>query len=143
MDGKVILYSGWYTSELCQEHPNKFFVFGDNTKRIGMGGQAIIRREPNALGVATKRYPAMSELSFFSEDSSADMEFVLDDLAEVWEHLNDGATVVIPVTPEGKPTLGLERAELRKRAPSIYEAICRHVSEMVDAFGDPEIVDTL
>lgn len=143
MAGKVILYAGWYTCELCDAHRDKLFVFGDNTKRIGMGGQAIIRRQPNAIGVATKRFPAMSEVSFFSEDRVEDMEFVLDDLAEVWEHLNDGATVVIPVTPEGKPTLGLERAELPKRAPSIYEAICRHVGEMVDAFGDPEVVDKL
>jgi hypothetical protein len=140
---KVILFSGWYTRELCEQHRDKLFVFGDNTKRFGMGGQAIIRNQRNSIGIATKRLPAMSKESFFSDKEPAHMLFVLDDIGRVWDRLEAGETVVIPVNDIGKPTLGLERAELPSRAPMIYEAICRHVGEMVEAYGDGLIVDTL
>lgn len=141
--GKVILFTGWYTRELCQEHRDKFFVFGDNTKRFGMGGQAIIRNQPNSIGIATKVLPAMSEESFFSDSIPSDMVVVLNDIEKVWELLDQGKTVVIPVNEIGKPTLGLERAELPKRAPMIYQAICRHVSEMDEAYGTGELVNEL
>jgi hypothetical protein len=43
---------------------------------------------------------------------------------------------VIPVTDEGEPSLGLERARLKELAPTIYAAICTHVKEMVASYGD-------
>lgn len=139
--GQVILYSGWLTPELCQERDDLIFVFGDNLKRVGMGGQAIIRTQPNAQGVATKRLPSMAPSAFFSETNENDLDSVVDDLAEVWSALKEGLTVVIPVTAEGKPSLGLERAELPQRAPSIYNTICMHVKEMCEIYGlllDPD-----
>lgn len=138
----VILYSGWYSPELCQAHPDKLFVFGDNLLRFGKGGQAVIRDEPNAFGVPTKRKPAMSQASFFSEDSEADLDAVLISFQELWVALKDGKAVVIPVIEKtGLPSLGCERAELPQRAPTIYEAICRHVREMSDTYGADWVVD--
>lgn len=133
--GQVILYSGWLTPELCQERDDLIFVFGDNTKRVGMGGQAIIRTQPNTLGVATKRLPSMAPSAFFSENNEYDLECVIDDLKYLWDALKDGLTIVIPVTLEGKPSLGLERAELPQRAPSIYNTICMHIKEMCATYG--------
>lgn len=102
---------------------------------FGKGGQAIIRDEPNALGVPTKRKPAMSPGSFFEEDNESDLDAVLAKLSVLWTRLQQGMSIVIPVNSEGKVSLGLERAELPARAPTIYEAICRHVAEMCDAHG--------
>lgn len=133
--GQVIFYSGWLTPELCQRRNDLTFVFGDNLKRVGMGGQAVIRYEQNAIGVATKRMPSMAAAAFFSEHSENDLEDVIDDLSKVWQALEKGATVVIPVTEEGKPSLGLERAELPRRAPSIYQTICMHINEMSAIYG--------
>jgi len=141
--GNVILFTGWYTRELCQDHRDKFFVFGDNTKRFGMGGQAIIRNQPNAIGIATKILPAMSKESFFSDSIPSHMLTVLDDIAAVWQLLDEDKTIVIPVNVGGKPTLGLERAELPQRAPLIYDAICRHVAEMDAVYGSGELVKEL
>lgn len=140
-DGKVILYSGWLTPELCQRRDDLLFVFGDNLKRVGMGGQAIIRNEENTIGVATKRLPSMAEHAFFDEFSERDLEDVIDDLSVVWEALKMGSTVVIPVTAVGKPSLGLERAELERRAPTIYNTICMHVKEMGQVYGLVEAPD--
>lgn len=135
----VVLFAGWLSPALCQQHPDKTFVFGDNAKRFGMGGQAVIRNEPNALGVATKRKPAMTEASFFKEDVEGDMDDVLTDLKKVWDQLKDNRTVVIPVTTDGKVSLGLERAQLPERAPSIYKAIETHVEEMVANYGSRRV----
>lgn len=131
----VIRFSGWYSPELCRQNPDLVFVFGDNTQGFGKGGQAIIRDEPNAFGVPTKRKPAMTPGSFFKEGNEDDLDAVLRQIKELWAKLGDGDTIVIPVTKEGKVSLGLERAELPSRAPTIYEAIERHVNEMCDAYG--------
>jgi hypothetical protein len=117
------------------------FVFGDNLLGFGRGGQAIIRGAPNAFGVPTKRKPAMSAGSFFEEGNESDLDAVLGRLKLLWEELTQGRSVVIPVTSDGQVSLGLERAELRERAPTIYEAICRHVGEMCEAFGSREALN--
>jgi hypothetical protein len=132
----VILFAGWYSPELCQQHPDKTFVFGDNTRRFGMGGQAIIRNQPNSYGISTKRYPSMSEASFFAEGNERDLQVVLGDIEGVWRLLEQGRTVVIPVTMDRKVSLGLERAELKQRAPSLYALIETHVKEMCDGYGE-------
>jgi hypothetical protein len=139
----VILFSGWYSLELCQAHPDKLFVFGDNLLGFGMGGQAIIRNAPNAFGVPTKRKPAMTDSSFFADDSEEDMAAVLSALSRLWDTLAGGRTVVIPVTEKGEVSLGLERARLREFAPSIYAAICTHIEEMRNAYGSVEKTSTL
>ncbi len=136
---QVILYSGWYSPSLCKAVPEVLFVFGDNLLGFGKGGQAIIRSEPNAFGVPTKRKPAMTAGSFFRDISENDLDAVLDRLKVLWDHLERGGEVVIPVTREGEPSLGLERAQLPERAPKIYEAIQRHVKEMCSSFGEIEI----
>jgi hypothetical protein len=131
----VILFSGWYSRALCQAHPEKTFVFGDNLLGFGKGGQAIIRDEPNAHGVPTKRKPSMALGSFFEENSENDLDAVLASLKPLWTRLENGLAVIFPVNDAGEISLGLERAELRQRAPSIYETICRHVEEMCAAHG--------
>lgn len=131
----VIRYSGWYSPELCRQFPDHLFVFGDNTIGIGKGGQAIIRDEPNAIGVPTKYLPSMTEESFFYEGDSKALMKVLDGLKLLWLALKDGRDVIIPVTKEGEVSLGLERARLKEFAPSIYATIVKHVEEMGQSYG--------
>lgn len=139
--GRVIKFSGWYSESLLRDHPDKTFVFGDNLLGFGKGGQAIIRSEPNAYGVPTKRKPSMGESAFFADDSDADMDAVLKTIGGLWAKLEAGETIVIPVTKSGAVSLGLERAMLKERAPSIYNTIEMHVREMGDAFGYQEVAD--
>ena len=53
--------------EVCRTNPGTIFVFGDNLIHRGKAGQAIIRDEPNAFGIPTKRLPSMGEVSFFAD----------------------------------------------------------------------------
>ncbi len=131
----VILFSGWYSRALCQAYPETTFVFGDNTLGFGKGGQAIIRDEPNAFGIPTKRKPSMAAGSFFEEGNEDDLDAVLAALSVLWTRLENDLTVVFPVNHLNEISLGLERAELKKRAPSIYDTICKHVEEMCAAHG--------
>lgn len=117
------------------------FVFGDNTLGFGMGGQAIIRNEPNAFGVPTKRKPSMTDDAFFSEGQQEDEDAILTAIAHLWVLLRQGITVVIPMTKEGKVSLGCERAELPQRAPTLYRLIETHVQEMCDAYGVKDVAD--
>lgn len=131
---QVILYEGWYSPALCRALPDFLFIFGDNLLGFGKGGQAIIRGQPNAFGIPTKRKPAMTPGSFFAEGSESDLDSVLQRIGSLWDKLDNGKHIIIPVTPAGEPSLGLERARLREKAPSIYNVIATHVGEMCHAF---------
>jgi len=139
MNPIVVLYSGWYDVALCRACPSLLFVFGDNMLGFGKGGQAIIRAEPNAVGVPTKRKPSMGRGSFFDESSARDLDDVLARIHILWDYLEEGSTLVIPTTTEGEVSLGLERARLKEVAPSIYNTITNHVQEMCNSFGKKKI----
>lgn len=131
----VVLFSDWYDTDLCRACPDLLFVFGDNLRGFGKGGQAIIRSEPNAVGVPTKRRPAMTTNSFFCDESEKDLDAVLYAIEGLWDYVEEGRTIVVPVTWDGKPSLGLERAKLPQLAPKIYETICLHINEMCAVHG--------
>lgn len=102
---------------LCQANPNVMFAFGDNLIKKGEAGQAIIRKEPNAFGVPTKKLPSMSPDSFFS-DAYSEYEATRNALKRLWAiHLNGGA-VVLP-----KSKIGSGLARLHENAPKIAKMI--------------------
>lgn len=57
-----------YTPKLCDENPNTLFVFGDNLREKGLGGQANIRNMPNSIGIPTKVFPGYAGKDYFSDD---------------------------------------------------------------------------
>lgn len=136
MSARIILFKGFYDVDMCRANPDITFVFGDNTLGFGKGGQAIIRDESNAIGIPTKRKPAMTAGSFFSAGNEDDIDEVLEAIGTIWDLLKTtDQFLLVPVTDELKPSLGLERAELVQRAPDIYDLICYHIDEMKNAYG--------
>ena len=63
----VLIQNEYFSIEKCRKNPKNLYVYGDNIIRIGKGGQAIIRDEPNAFGIATKASPSiyMSDIDYF------------------------------------------------------------------------------
>ena len=78
----MIKYTHLLSPEMCRLHKNSIFVFGDNLQGWGKGGQAIIRDEPNAYGIPTKREPNMLPKAFFG-DKAEEIEIVKSKIAEL------------------------------------------------------------
>jgi hypothetical protein len=103
-----------YTDADVKANPNKIYVFGDNTQRTGTGGQAQIRNNPNAMGIATKLAPSMEASAFMSDKDLAKNKEVIDgDIAKIKA---TGKTVILP-----KDGLGTGLAKLKEKAPQTYE----------------------
>ncbi|MEE7460667.1 hypothetical protein MFUR16E_04635 [Methylobacterium fujisawaense] len=115
-----IRYEKHITRAMLQAEPHALWVFGDNLLRKGYGGQAKeMRGEPNAVGIATKRKPALTPDAFFSD---ADVDTFVRHAKPVFErlgdHLRNGGTVVLP-----EDGIGTGRAQLRERAPAVWNEL--------------------
>lgn len=119
-----------FSPDVCKAFPNKIFVFGDNDKRKGKGGQAIIRDELNAFGIATKKAPYVSDWAFYKdtyiykylEEWSKDFE------ALRIKHLC-GRTIVFP-----EDGLGAGRAMLPTKAPRSYALLTYLINDFCEAY---------
>ncbi|MBD8089280.1 hypothetical protein IFT48_04735 [Pseudomonas fluorescens] len=105
-----------YSVELTKAHPNDIFIFGDNVVRKGVAhgaGQAVIRYQPNAFGIATKRAPSTEESAYFS-DSEEDIQAVEADLRALYK-LSRRHTLVFP-----SGGIGTGRAQMKQRSPKAW-----------------------
>ena len=105
----------YYTVEDTKNNPNKIFVFGDNLKRKGEKGQAIIRKEKNAYGIVTKKSPSSKSSSYFTDDDLKENKILIDEDIEKIK-LDGREIVVFP-----KDGLGTGLAKLKKKAPNTYK----------------------
>jgi len=108
-----IRYQKWITREDLKTNPNTLYVFGDNTQRYGLGGQAKeMRGEPNAVGIPTKVSPMVCfrDSQFFIFLVASRSEFL-----RLTQHLNSGGEVVWPA--DG---IGTGLADLQNQAPTIH-----------------------
>lgn len=113
----MIEYTDNLSVELCRANPAKVFVFGDNLAGYGTAGQACIRKEPNAFGIPTKRYPSTHDGAYF-RDSPCELEHVKNSLRELYS-LARRHTIVFPVKGVGS---GL--AKMSGKSPLIYKEMC-------------------
>jgi hypothetical protein len=116
----MILFQKRIYREDLKRNPKVMYVFGDNMKRVGMGGQAAeMRGEPNAAGIPTKWAPGMADRDFFCpEDYSQVIHTIGDDFRTLRDHADYGCTIVFPA--DG---LGTGLSELPTRAPNILRYI--------------------
>lgn len=110
-----LYYTDKLTVELCRENPNALMCFGDNLIRAGTAGQAIIRKEPNAFGIPTKRYPATTEHSYF-HDAMCEQEHVLRALRTLYERVRDGGYDVYWPSKG----IGTGLAKMNEKSPIIF-----------------------
>lgn len=104
--------------EDLRANPNTVYVFGDNTLRMGYGGQAKeMRGEPNAVGVCTKWAPGMNDRDFFDDINFQQIQkIILDDLIVIHSHMvNAKRLIVMPL--DG---LGTGLSQLPTRAPRVH-----------------------
>lgn len=111
---------------LCRANPDDLVVFGDNLVGRGKGGQAIIRDEPNAVGIPTKIYPSWREDAFFTNaDLDRFKEAATPRFVRLRQHLEAGGHVFWPSNG-----IGTGRAQLESRAPRIWTCLQRAVERL-------------
>lgn len=122
-----IKFLRWITRDMVRAEPDARFVFGDNMLRVGMGGQAgAMRGEPNAIGVATKAAPGMSNGDFFRDDDACARDAVDADIDRVIAAHLEGRTIYLPA--DG---LGTGLSELPTRAPALHQHIINRFRALV------------
>ena len=105
------------TRNNLRENRDILFLFGDNSTRKGLGGQAKeMRGEPNSLGIVTKKFPSNEKDSFYSdEDFYVWLELFSGDMENLAEKVNSGKYKTIVIPP-----LGTGLAALPSKAPKIW-----------------------
>ena len=116
-----------YTPELCKANPNKLYIFGDNCKSEGHGGQAIIRDEPNSFGIPTKLapYQYMRDNIEFGIGYGYNRIMIKSAINLIIKIVNKKKlynTIVFP-----KDGLGTGLAELPTRAPKTFAYLCKRL----------------
>ena len=84
-----------FSVDLVRKNPDKVFLFGDNLKGYGKGGQAIIRNESNAIGIPTKKAPSMDKTAFFTDAEYTSNKKVID---EAFNKIPKGKNIPINAT---------------------------------------------
>ena len=120
------------TEELILQNPDKVFVFGDNLKRSGYGGQAkVCRGRPNTFGIPTKRSPSRDSSAYLTDANLVEMHDILKPyFITLQKILRSGKTVVWP-----SYGIGTGLADLPTRAPMIYDLIYNWLIDLCDNFG--------
>lgn len=115
----MLIFQKRYEREDARRNPNVLYVFGDNTRRVGMGGQAgALRGEKNSVGVATKYFPGVDDDDFFGEGPSeieAQKRILDNDMKPLFAHLVEGGVVVWPT--DG---IGTGLSMMPERAPTTF-----------------------
>lgn len=114
-----------YTPELLQRNSDLLFIFGDNISRTGSKGQAIIRNEPNAFGLVTKRKPSTTPDSYMT-GTDLDLSAIKEDFNLLHQAIKAGRTVIFPASG-----LGTGLAQLSTRAPDLLNYIDTEVSLLI------------
>lgn len=113
----VIMQKDWYEPDNVALNRRLLHVFGDNTLRVGKGGQAIIRDCPNSFGICTKKYPGMEDVDFFS-DSLTCFRYVIEDLYKLVDVINERGYNFIIFPYDG---LGTGLSQMPSKAPNLYK----------------------
>lgn len=126
----MIKFISRLTLKVYQDNPEYIFVFGDNLIGRGKAGQAIIRDEPNAIGIPTKRLPSMKNGSFFN-DEQAEYDVVLKQLKYLWRLHKDGKCIVLP-----NNQIGGGLAKTASKSPIIWSLITKFYNSAKEASNE-------
>ena len=116
-----------YNVSLLRAYSSKLFIFGDNTMRIGKGGQAIIRDEPNAMGIATKNAPSNAYFGYMSDYWLTENKIVIDaDIAKILKRAKKNNNIIVfPING-----IGTGMAMLKEKAPLTFAYLNKRLKEV-------------
>lgn len=126
----MVIWQNMITRDDLTINQGARYLFGDNVKRTGVGGQAaVMRGEPNAWGIATKWAPSARVKDYFSDDQYDDIAGILKvDFAEPLDWVTRGGILIVPARG-----LGTGLAKLAASAPRVNQLMRQHVRGLVAA----------
>lgn len=128
----VFFFNGNWTIDDVRKLKAFLFVFGDNDIHSGTGGQAIIRKEPNTIGIPTKKYPASDEGSFYSDVEYKINKLKIDDaFQQLEEKMVDYKGVIFP-----KAGLGTGLSDLKNKAPKTFLYLQSRIDEFIKKYNE-------
>jgi hypothetical protein len=121
-----LIFQKVYKREDARRNPEVLYVFGDNVRRVGFGGQAQeMRREPNAIGVATK-YSPYECFGNAPEETIAQNRIIDIDMKPLFDHLKNGGVVIWPTDGIGTGLAGLPTY-----APDTFEYVQQKLAALI------------
>ena len=123
---KLRVYPKFWTRAYVESRPNCLFIFGDNDVRKGMGGQAIIRGLPNAIGIPSKKYPNNNPTSFYTDlEYNANCRKIDRAIQNIIDESANYKYVVLP-----QNGIGTGLAKLPNLAPRTFEYLSQRLKEL-------------
>ena len=130
----IVEYQKFITRQNMRGNPNKLYIFGDNVKRTGFGGQAReMRGEPNAFGIVTKLAPTYNPDDFMN-DTCEHLSKVQIDFDDLYIKLKSGVYDTLVIPEDG---IGTGIANLKDNAPLILMYINQMLFNDIPNKWDP------
>lgn len=119
-------YNKLWTTYTCRKYNNYLFIYGDNDLKLGKGGQAMIRDEPNVAGIPTKKEPNNKKSSFYTDNEyDSNVEKISTAIKSIKHKLNDYDGIIYP-----KDGIGTGLAQLDKHAPKTFRYLNRQLKKL-------------
>ena len=129
---KVIICKFWTIKDV-RKNKTHLYVFGDNDKRTGKGGQAIIRYEPNAVGIPTKKYPSYNNNAYYYDTEYEENIKKIDvALFNVLREFIDGKYDKLVIPKDG---FGTGLAKLPINAPKTHKYLKTKIKALIKLFS--------
>ena len=113
---------------------NKYlYVFGDNDVKRGKGGQAIIRYEPNTIGIPTKKYPSYNKNAYYYDiEYEENIKKINEALFNVVSEFITGKYEKLVLPKDG---FGTGLAKLPDNAPKTHKYIKSKIKALIKLFS--------
>ncbi len=126
----VEIWKGYWTSQDVQKKNDYIFIYGDNDVKVGKGGQAIIRYEPNAMGIPTKKFPGYNLKAYYTDSELDANKAKIDNAINniVYRLKSKKVQYKGIVLPEDG--LGTGLADLENKAPETFKYLNKKINEL-------------
>lgn len=114
---KVCMFVGFWNENDCIKSKESLFVFGDNDVKQGLGGQAVIRKCNNSIGIPTKKFPSYSSRAYYTDhEYKANCDKILKAIDKIIIESDRYNELVFPMNGFG---IGLSK--LPEKAPKTFK----------------------